>query len=87
MERQQKLDPTTGKATLKNEVKSQSMIPIEDQSGNWSPPNHHTQLTAKGLTAASLVQKDATHGNAEELDPMGHRANLQRCLLTSTCML
>lgn len=61
MERQ-KLDPTAGKATLKNKVKSQSMIQTEDQSGNWSPPNHHTQLTAKEHTRATLVQKDAAHG-------------------------
>jgi hypothetical protein len=61
---------------------------MEDQRGNWSSPKHHAQLTAKEHTELLVYRRRMLLlEDAAGQDTVGHRANSQRCLLTSTCRL
>lgn len=66
------------KATLKNKVESQSVTQIEDQSRNWSPPNHHAQPTAKEHTERVLYRRLLLMEHAAELDTHGPQSQLTK---------
>lgn len=54
------------------------MTQIEDQSRNWSPPNHHAQPTAKEHTERVLYRRLLLMEHAAELDTHGPQSQLTK---------